>query len=167
MSTQPSISPGSVKWGPASAGKAKAWFILFADKRVGVQIKLWSAELHQGQCCLLANYNVTLYGRVYMCPVLYWWRILWKVLHLDTDLIKTRIASNTNCVLPCPKTRAICLGASEECFRLRGAMTSVAPLFNTKQVIFRGRVFARNRLHWHWQSQLRDEVKRTPTARSF
>jgi len=34
-SAQPSISPGSVKRGPATAGKTKAWFILFVDKLVG------------------------------------------------------------------------------------------------------------------------------------
>jgi len=36
--------PGSVKWGPTSiermAGRQKAWFISFADKRLGVQFKL-------------------------------------------------------------------------------------------------------------------------------
>jgi len=34
----PSLRVG--KWGPALAGKAKAWFTPFADKRVGVQVKL-------------------------------------------------------------------------------------------------------------------------------
>jgi len=37
-STQPSIPPGSVKRGPASAGKPKARFMQFADKCVGVQV---------------------------------------------------------------------------------------------------------------------------------
>jgi len=40
-STQPSIPLRSVKWGSASAGKANACFIPSADKRVGVQVKLW------------------------------------------------------------------------------------------------------------------------------
>jgi len=43
-STQLSIPPGSVKWRPSSAGKKNAmtWFIPFADKRLGVQVKLWN-----------------------------------------------------------------------------------------------------------------------------
>jgi len=40
---QPSIppGPGSVKWGPSSAGKAKAHIILFVNKCVHVKVKLW------------------------------------------------------------------------------------------------------------------------------
>jgi len=38
VSTQPPIHPGSVKWGPASAGKA--WLITFADEFMGVHVKL-------------------------------------------------------------------------------------------------------------------------------